>query len=62
MNTKKARSALCLLLAVVMIVLPSCGKDEDGAEADSTEVLLPISVNGKEIRVGETTVPGYLNE
>lgn len=62
MNTKKARFALCLLLAVVMIVLPSCGKDEDGAEADSTEVLLPISVNGKEIRVGETTVQTLLDE
>ncbi|MDE7262034.1 MAG: hypothetical protein K2N78_08275 [Oscillospiraceae bacterium] len=59
MKTKKTRFLLCLLLTALMLFLPACSQ-EDGEE--SGEVLLPISVNGKEIRVGETTVQTLLDE
>lgn len=62
MNRKKVRSALCLLLTVVMLtLLPACGKD-GGGSSQPEEVLLPISVGGKEIRVGETTVQTLLDQ
>lgn len=61
MNTKKMRSLLCLILASLMLCLSACG--EDGGEGGGgDEVLLPIGINGKEIRVGETTVQTLLDE
>lgn len=44
-----------------MLFLPACS-GEGGQKEDSGETLLPISVNGKEIRVGETTVQTLLDE
>ncbi len=62
MNTKETRSVLCLILAVLMLFsLSACGQ-EGGQEEKSEEVLLPISVNGKEIRVGETKLQVLLDE
>lgn len=64
MNTKKTRSRLCLFLAVFMLFLSACGKD-DGKSSQGgggDDVLLPISINGKEVRVGETTVQTLLDE
>lgn len=63
MNTKKIRSLPCLLLALLLLFLSACGQEggEDKKE-ESQEVLLPISVNGKEIKVGETTVQALLDE
>lgn len=64
MNTKKTRSLLCLILAALMLFLSACGKDDGGSgqEGDNDDVLLPISINGKEVRVGETTVQTLLDE
>ncbi len=64
MNTKQTRSLLCLILAALMLSLSACGKDDGGNSrgGDKDEVLLPISINGKEIRVGETTVQTLLDE
>lgn len=64
MNMKKMRSPLCLLLAAILLLLPACGQGggEDSQSGENEEVLLPISVNGKEIRVGETTVQTLLDE
>ena len=64
MNTKKARVLFCLFLTVLMLLVTACGKGEegDGKDGGSDEVLLPISINGKEIRVGETTVQTLLDE
>lgn len=64
MNTKKARSLLCLILAAFILSLSACGKDEGGNSQDGgkDDILLPISINGKEIRVGETTVQTLLDE
>ena len=47
-----------------MLFLSACAQEggENGQEGGSGEVLLPISVNGKEIRVGETTVQTLLDE
>lgn len=61
MNMKKMRSPLCLLLIAILLLLPACGQD-GGEGSQNEEVLLPISVNGKEIRVGETTVQTLLDE
>lgn len=61
MNTKKTRSLLCLLLALLLLPLSACGGQESDKE-ENKEVLLPISVNGKEIKVGETTVQTLLDE
>ena len=65
MNTKKTRSVLCLILAALMLFsLSACGQEggESGKEEKNEEVLLPISVNGKEIRVGETKLQTLLDE
>ena len=64
MNMKKMRSTLCLLLTAILLLLPACGQDggDSGQSGGNGEVLLPISVNGKEIRVGETTVQTLLDE
>ena len=64
MNKKKARVLFCLLLTALMLFLAACskGEEEDSKEGGSDEVLLPISINGKEIRVGETTVQTLLDE
>ncbi len=64
MNTKKTRSRLCLFLAVFMLFLSACGKDdgESSQGGGGDDVLLPISINGKEVRVGETTVQTLLDE
>ena len=64
MHTKKTRPLLCLLLAALILLLPACSRDESGSGSgeDKGETLLPISVNGKEIRVGETTVQTLLDE
>ena len=60
MKTKKMRSLLCLALTALMLLLPACSQEEK--EDAPEEVLLPISFNGKEIRVGETTVQTLLDE
>ena len=64
MNTKKTPFLLCLILVVFMLFLSACGKDDGGSSqgGGNNDVLLPISINGKEIRVGETTVQTLLDE
>lgn len=63
MNKKKNRSLLCLMLAALMLSLSACGANDDGADQeDNAEVLLPISINDKEIKVGETTLQTLLDE
>ncbi len=64
MTGRKMRFLLCLLLTALMLCLSACGKDDGGSgqDGDKTDVLLPISINGKEIRVGETTVQTLLDE
>lgn len=64
MNMKKPRILFCLLLTAFMLLLAACSKGEEGNDKDGgdSEVLLPISINGKEIRVGETTVQTLLDE
>ena len=61
MNTQKMRSLFCLMLTVLMLFLSACTQ-ESGQEEKEGEVLLPISINGKEIRVGETTLQTLLDE
>lgn len=52
--------ALALLLALAG--LTACSGGEEGQEAQAEEVLLPIRVNGTEIKVGETTVQALLDQ
>lgn len=62
--TKKTRSLCCLILTALILLLAACGSnhDRDGRGENKNEVLLPIHINGKEIRVGETTVQTLLDE
>lgn len=64
MNQKKAHALLCLILALFTLFLSACSQEgsKDGQEEKEGEVLLPISINGKEIRVGETTLQTLLDE
>ncbi len=62
MNTKKLCPLFCFVLAALMLLVTACSRDESGNSQEEEEVLLPISVNGKEIRVGETTVQTLLDE
>lgn len=59
----KKKWILGFILALVLITVAGCSdgsKGEDDTKA-SEEVLYPISVNGTEIRVGETTVQALLD-
>lgn len=60
MNIKKS-SLLCLMLALSTLFLSACGQKGGQEEEKEAEVLLPISINGSEIRVGETTLQGLLD-
>lgn len=62
MDKKKIRSLLCLMLAALMLFLSACAQGDSESGQEEGEVLLPISINGKEIRVGETTVQTLLDE
>ena len=64
MNAQKKSFLSCLILAALMLFLSACAKEDSENKQEDTngEVLLPISVNGKEIRVGETTVQTLLDE
>lgn len=62
MNTKKTRFLPCLLLTALMLFLSACGQADGGSGQETEEILLPVSINGKEVRVGETTVQTLLDE
>ena len=55
------RNIFALLIAALMLVilLPACS-GEGGSSEKEQEKLLPIKINGTEIRVGETTVQALL--
>ena len=61
MKMKKMLFPRCLLLIAVLLFLSACGQDGGEKPGENGEVLLPISINGKEIRVGETTVQTLLD-
>lgn len=56
-STKNIAKALCALLALILI-LPACSS----GSGESSEKLLPITINGTEIRIGETTVQALLDQ
>lgn len=62
MCKKKCRSLFCLMLTALLLFLSACGQEDGESGQENGETLLPISVNGKEIRVGETTVQTLLDE
>ena len=45
-----------------MLSLSACGQADGGSGQETEEILLPVSINGKEVRVGETTVQTLLDE
>lgn len=62
MCKEKRRSLFCLMLTALLLFLSACGQEDGESGQENGETLLPISVNGKEIRVGETTVQTLLDE
>ena len=56
-NIKNIAKTLCTLLALILI-LPACS----AGSGESSEKLLPITINGTEIRIGETTVQALLDQ
>nr|WP_290461308.1 hypothetical protein [Acutalibacter muris] len=52
---------ICLLLALVLL-LPACSGESGSSSEKEQEKLLPIKINGTEIRVGETTVQALLDQ
>lgn len=63
MKKKKIRSLLCFMMAVLMLSLTACSTSEEGSDdKEATEVLLPVSISGIEIKVGETTIQSLLDQ
>ncbi len=60
-STKNIAKALCALLALILI-LPACSSGSGEGSGESSEKLLPITINGTEIRIGETTVQALLDQ
>lgn len=53
--------ALCAGLALVLL-LPACAGEGGSTSEKEQEKLLPVKLNGTEIRVGETTVQALLDQ
>lgn len=60
-SMKNIAKALCTLLALILI-LPACSAGSGESSGESSEKLLPITINGTEIRIGETTVQALLDQ
>ena len=60
-SMKNIVKALCTLLALILI-LPACSAGSGESSGESSEKLLPITINGTEIRIGETTVQALLDQ
>lgn len=60
-NIKNIVKTLCTLLALILI-LPACSAGSGESSGESSEKLLPITINGTEIRIGETTVQALLDQ
>lgn len=60
----RRRGILCLAMVMIMLPAAGCGGEEKGSsdEPEIEEVLYPITINGKEIRVGETKVQTLLDD
>ena len=52
---------LCLALLVSMTAFAGCSELLGGESSKEEETLYPVSVNGREIRVGETTMQTLLD-
>lgn len=59
----KQRSFACLFAALLVLALAGCGDDAaaDGTSSKVESVVYPVTINGSEIRVGETTVQTLLD-
>jgi len=57
---KHLATVLAILLGAMLMT--GCGQSEEPEPEEPAEVLYPVSVNGTEIRVGETTVQALLDQ
>lgn len=51
-----------LALFLGMMLITGCGQDDSPKEEEPPQKLYPVSINGTEIRVGETTVQALLDQ
>ncbi len=66
MKQWKQRGLTCLLLTFLLLALSGCGDTnepggEEGTSGQVESVVYPVTINGSEIRVGETTVQTLLD-
>ncbi len=66
MKQWKQRGLTCLLLTFLLLALAGCGDTnepggEEGTSGQVESVVYPVTINGSEIRVGETTVQTLLD-
>lgn len=54
-------SIICLAMVLSLVFLPACS-ETGGSSGKEQETLLPITLNGTEIRVGETTLQALLDQ
>lgn len=59
---KAVSSIVCLAMMLSLVFLPGCSEAGGSSSEASGETLLPITINGAEIRVGETTVQSLLDK
>ncbi len=60
---RKKLNVMALLLTVLVMMTAGCASEEKAKEEEKPEaVLYPVSIDGTEIRVGETTVQALLDK
>lgn len=60
---RKKINIMALLLTVLVMMTAGCASGEKAKEEEKPEaVLYPVSIDGTEIRVGETTVQALLDK
>lgn len=58
----KKRFSIGLAMLLGIMLMTGCGKDSEPVKEEPAQQCYPVSINGQEIRVGETTVQTLLDQ